>query len=186
LLYDGSNPSPTTKQGSLATEVRAGSPRGRRERSVLARKGRVLRGRRGADLATGVRARPSATGPGRVTACTGPPSAPCGRQVHPAHRPATLGPWFDFLSSPPPTTELALDPRAEIATVSRPIAALIVYRLGQEILNLQSGVRFPVGAPNAKNRISAMICGFHFSCAQDQVGTCVKRIGRVCTPSKLI
>jgi hypothetical protein len=25
--------------------------------------------------------------------------------------------------------------------------ALIVYRLGQEILNLQSGVRFPVGAP---------------------------------------
>jgi hypothetical protein len=26
--------------------------------------------------------------------------------------------------------------------------ALIVYRLGQEILNLQSGVRFPVGAPN--------------------------------------
>ena len=40
-----------------------------------------------------------------------------------------------------------LDARAEIGTVVPPSAALIVYRLGQEILNLQSGVRFPVGAP---------------------------------------
>ena len=40
-----------------------------------------------------------------------------------------------------------LDARVEIRTVIPPVAALIVYRLGQEILNLQSGVRFPVGAP---------------------------------------
>ena len=30
------------------------------------------------------------------------------------------------------------------------LGALIVYRLGQEILNLQSGVRFPVGAPSSR------------------------------------
>lgn len=39
-----------------------------------------------------------------------------------------------------------LDAWNETATLSLPIFALIVYRLGQEILNLQSGVRFPVGA----------------------------------------
>ena len=41
---------------------------------------------------------------------------------------------------------IALDAGTETATLSPPIFALIVYRLGQEILNLQSGVRFPVGA----------------------------------------
>jgi hypothetical protein len=41
---------------------------------------------------------------------------------------------------------IALDAVTETATLSSPIFALIVYRLGQEILNLQSGVRFPVGA----------------------------------------
>ena len=35
----------------------------------------------------------------------------------------------------------------KLGTLNLPLAALIVYRLGQEILNLQSGVRFPVGAP---------------------------------------
>ena len=45
-------------------------------------------------------------------------------------------------------SKLALDPTAGIESVSRSSAALIVYRLGQEILNLQSGVRFPVGAPS--------------------------------------
>jgi hypothetical protein len=43
----------------------------------------------------------------------------------------------------------ALDPLEECATLTPPIFALIVYRLGQEILNLQSGVRFPVGAPSS-------------------------------------
>jgi hypothetical protein len=42
-----------------------------------------------------------------------------------------------------------LDACVESATLSPPIFALIVYRLGQEILNLQSGVRFPVGAPSS-------------------------------------
>jgi hypothetical protein len=41
----------------------------------------------------------------------------------------------------------ALDARKEIPTVFPPSDAPIVYRLGQEILILQSGVRFPVGAP---------------------------------------
>ena len=41
----------------------------------------------------------------------------------------------------------ALDAPCETVTLLPPIFALIVYRLGQEILNLQSGVRFPVGAP---------------------------------------
>ena len=41
----------------------------------------------------------------------------------------------------------ALDARGEIPSVFPPLVALIVYRLGQEILILQSGVRFPVGAP---------------------------------------
>ena len=41
----------------------------------------------------------------------------------------------------------ALDPPGETVTLLPPVFALIVYRLGQEILNLQSGVRFPVGAP---------------------------------------
>ena len=42
---------------------------------------------------------------------------------------------------------IALDARGETRTLLAPVFALIVYRLGQEILNLQSGVRFPVGAP---------------------------------------
>jgi hypothetical protein len=42
---------------------------------------------------------------------------------------------------------IALDGFGESVTLPSPIFALIVYRLGQEILNLQSGVRFPVGAP---------------------------------------
>ena len=41
----------------------------------------------------------------------------------------------------------ALDAARETGTLLPPQTALIVYRLGQEILNLQSGVRFPVGAP---------------------------------------
>jgi hypothetical protein len=43
---------------------------------------------------------------------------------------------------------IALDAPRETVTLLPPIFALIVYRLGQEILNLQSGVRFPVGAPS--------------------------------------
>ena len=43
-----------------------------------------------------------------------------------------------------------LDPPRETETLSPPIFALLVYRLGQEILNLQSGVRFPVGAPSSQ------------------------------------
>lgn len=43
--------------------------------------------------------------------------------------------------------KVALDAVGKIQTFVPPRAALIVYRLGQEILNLQSGVRFPVGAP---------------------------------------
>ena len=43
--------------------------------------------------------------------------------------------------------KLALDACEEIQTVFPPSDAPIVYRLGQEILILQSGVRFPVGAP---------------------------------------
>jgi hypothetical protein len=46
-------------------------------------------------------------------------------------------------------TANALDASPESATLLPPILALIVYRLGQEILNLQSGVRFPVGAPKS-------------------------------------
>ena len=46
----------------------------------------------------------------------------------------------------------ALDARREIQTVFPPSDAPIVYRLGQEILILQSGVRFPVGAPNICKR----------------------------------
>ena len=38
----------------------------------------------------------------------------------------------------------------KLGTVNLPLVALIVYRLGQEILNLQSGVRFPVGAPSSE------------------------------------
>ena len=43
-----------------------------------------------------------------------------------------------------------LDPRGAMCMIGNSLAAnaLIVYRLGQEILNLQSGVRFPVGAPS--------------------------------------
>ena len=39
--------------------------------------------------------------------------------------------------------------------VSRFIFALIVYRLGQEILILQSGVRFPVRAPATEESVPA-------------------------------
>lgn len=54
------------------------------------------------------------------------------------------------------SVNVALDAAAKIQTFVPPSAALIVYRLGQEILNLQSGVRFPVGAP-----ISEGVCGAH-------------------------
>ena len=54
----------------------------------------------------------------------------------------------DFqLHGPVRNNETALDARHETMTLGFPIFALIVYRLGQEILNLQSGFRFPVGAP---------------------------------------
>lgn len=45
----------------------------------------------------------------------------------------------------PQNSRLTLTRKSEPS--SPPSDALIVYRLGQEILNLQSGVRFPVGAP---------------------------------------
>ena len=47
------------------------------------------------------------------------------------------------------TSKRALDACKEIPTVFPPSDAPIVYRLGQEILILQSGVRFPVGAPSS-------------------------------------
>ena len=70
-----------------------------------------------------------------------------------------LGRWINSLSFLRPRftsrpfafrrskTRIALDASGENRTLLTPIFALIVYRLGQEILNLQSGVRFPVGAP---------------------------------------
>ena len=56
-----------------------------------------------------------------------------------------VGAWV--LDAPPANLPNALDAARETATLHGPQTALIVYRLGQEILNLQSGVRFPVGAP---------------------------------------
>lgn len=62
--------------------------------------------------------------------------------------------YFRFSASEPlklrssDSSQSRLDGFRETARLPFPIFALIVYRLGQEILNLQSGVRFPVGAPN--------------------------------------
>ncbi len=50
--------------------------------------------------------------------------------------------------------QTALDPVHGNETLSPPVFALIVYRLGQEILNLQSGVRFPVGAPISEESLN--------------------------------
>ena len=55
-----------------------------------------------------------------------------------------LRPFCGHLIPPNP----GLDDFRQNPTVCPPPDALIVYRLGQEILNLQSGVRFPVGAPS--------------------------------------
>ncbi len=46
-----------------------------------------------------------------------------------------------------------LTPAGKAGPLAAGFFALIVYRLGQEILNLQSGVRFPVGAPYSAARL---------------------------------
>ncbi len=53
-----------------------------------------------------------------------------------------------------------LTPAGKAGPLAAGFFALIVYRLGQEILNLQSGVRFPVGAPISSTRLQGRVLFF--------------------------